>query len=102
MIRSRQLCDSYSATGTSSARAPESRPSTVTLTSAHIARLTGDPERTVRHRLMRWHEQGGPVARVARPGGGWRYSVTLEDYAARVARDPDELRVELAGLAEAA
>lgn len=73
----------------------------MTLTSATIARLTGDPDRTVRHRLMRWHAQGGPVARVARPGGGWQYSVALEDYARRVGRDADELRAALAG-AEAA
>lgn len=68
----------------------------MTLTSATIARLTGDPDRTVRYRLQRWHERGGPVTRTARPGGGWQYCVALEDYAARVGREVDELRAELA------
>lgn len=67
----------------------------MTLTSATIARLTGDPDRTVRYRLAAWRERGGPVARVARPGGGWQYSVALEDYARRVGRDADELRAAL-------
>lgn len=67
------------------------------ITSANIARLTGHPARTVRYRLQRWHERGdGAVEREARPGGGWQYSVALDAYARRVARDPDELRAALA------
>ena len=102
MIRSAQHCHSYSARGASSAGATRQNP--VTLSADDIARLTDAPLRTVQYRLMRWHDRGGPVARVARPGGGWRYSVSLEDYAARVGRDPDEVRAELdaLGVAQAA
>jgi len=66
------------------------------LRSSDIARATATPERTVRHRLMRWHAQGGPVTRVARPAGGWQYSVSLEDYARRVGLDVDLVRATLA------
>lgn len=69
------------------------------LSTEHIVRVSGSPLRTVQDRLKKWHARGGPVTRVARPGGGWQYSVALDAYAARVARDPDELR---AALAEAA
>lgn len=66
------------------------------LRSSDIARATATPERTVRHRLQRWHEQGGPVTRIARPSGGWQYAVALEDYARRVGLDVDVFRASLA------
>lgn len=71
------------------------------LDSDDIARLTATPARTVRWRLARWHEQGGPVSRVARRGGGWRYSVRAEDYAARLGLSVDDV-LALAGVEGAA
>lgn len=73
------------------------------LTTDDIARLTGAPVRTVRARLAAWRDAGGPVVRAATGTRGQPpLAVALEDYAARVARDPAELRAELAALAEAA
>lgn len=70
------------------------------LTTDDIARLTGTPVRTVRARLAAWRDAGGPVVRAATGSRGQPpLAVALEDYARRVARDPDELR---AALAEAA
>lgn len=66
------------------------------LTTDDIARLTGTPVRTVRARLASWRDAGGPVVRAQRGGRGQPpLAVALEDYARRVARDPDELRAEL-------
>lgn len=67
------------------------------LTTHDIARLTSTPVRTVRARLAAWRAAGGPVVR-ARTGERGRppLAVALEDYALRVARDPAELRAELA------
>lgn len=62
------------------------------LTSDDIAKLTATPLRTVRWRLARWHDAGGPVQRVARKGGGWRYSVSVEAYAARLGLRVDDAR----------
>lgn len=67
------------------------------LDSDDIARLTATPARTVRWRLARWHDKGGPVLRVARKGGGWRYSVRAEDYAERVGLDVGDV-LALAGV----
>lgn len=70
------------------------------LTVDDIARLTRSPARTIRARLAAWRDEGGPVVTLARPTRGRPpLAVALDAYAARVARDPDELR---AALAEAA
>lgn len=70
------------------------------LTTHDIARLTSTPVRTVHARLAAWRDEGGPVVTLVRPTRGRPpLAVHLDAYAARVARDPDELR---AALAEAA
>lgn len=70
------------------------------LTVDDIARLTRSPARTIRARLAAWRAEGGPVVTLVRQKRGRPpLAVHLDAYAARVARDPDELR---AALAEAA
>lgn len=80
-----------SVTGASSARASRRKRLDV-LDSDDIARLTATPARTVRWRLARWHDAGGPVQRVSRKGGGWRYLVAVEAYAARLGLRADDVR----------
>lgn len=61
-----------------------------------IARLTGTSTRTIRARLAAWRDAGGPVVTLARSTRGRPpLAVPLDAYAARVARDPDELRAAL-------
>lgn len=75
------------------------------LTTDDIARLTRTSPRTIRARLAAWRAEGGPVETLPRAGRGRPpLAVSLEDYARRVGRDPDEVRAELdaLGVAQAA
>ncbi len=63
------------------------------LTAEDIARLTGDPLRTVRARLARWAKApGSPVVKLPRSGPGQRpWAVSVEAYCASRGRDVDDV-----------
>lgn len=99
MRQYRQNRAPYSATGASRTRR-NGAPLLVLLTVDDIARLTRSPARTIRARLAAWRAEGGPVVTIARPTRGRPpLAVHLDAYAARVARDPAELRAALAEVA---